>query len=661
MKKFLKIFLIVLAVLVVMVGCLALLGDDEPQPSAAASAVEQTDSEETWTVCLYLCGSDLESEYGLASADFEDIMGASLSENVKVVVETGGSSAWFYDIDPSVLQRYCISSEGTALVDEQPLANMGKSDTLADFLSFCAENYPADHTAVIFWNHGGGTLGGVAFDELYDYDSLSLTEIHDAFAQVYDLSAMLPPIDVMGFDACLMGSIDTASMASDIAYYLVASEEVEPGNGWGYTSFLNGLSRDTGMDGATLGKLICDTYQEDCIAEETEDEITLSVIDLQKLPALLEAYDAAGVEALGYVCDDSHFYTEFARCAEASENYGGNNETDGYFDMVDLGDLIRNSSELLPETSEALLAALGDCVVYKVNGPYRTQATGLSCFHAYDSNYDMYQVYSMYAASKSFDYFYLYSLTGQLPDDAASYLGGEAELPAPQETLPGQSDAALLNDFPVTLDKDGIAVLNLGPDLAADLSTVLIHIAYVDTEEDILLDLGSDSDLSGDWETGVFMDNFYGQWGSIDGYLCYREVVYEGDDYTLYSVPILLNGEACSLSVAYSYTDEAYSILGARPLSSSGGYMSDKYLILLKPGDEITTLLYASSLSGDDDLTETPVDTFTVTEDTAFCDVDMGDGDFMLWFVMMDAQNNSYYSEPVYFRITGSEIYVEVE
>lgn len=66
--------------------------------------------------------------------------------------------------------------------DSVPSASMGEASTLADFLDFCSTNYPADHTAVIFWDHGSGSASGVSFDEIYDYDSLTLDEIYNAFA-----------------------------------------------------------------------------------------------------------------------------------------------------------------------------------------------------------------------------------------------------------------------------------------------------------------------------------------------------------------------------------------------------------------------------------------------------------------------------------------------
>ena len=65
---------------------------------------------------------------------------------------------------------------------------------------------------------------------------------------------------------------------------------------------------------------------------------------------------------------------------------------------------------------------------------------------------------------------------------------------------------------------------------------------YTDPDSDSLLMLGTDNDIVGDWENGVFTDNFRGVWGSIDGAVVYMELSSEGDDYNLYTVPVLLNG-----------------------------------------------------------------------------------------------------------------------
>ena len=171
--------------------------------------------------------------------------------------------------------------------------------------------------------------------------------------------------------------------------------------------------------------------------------------------------------------------------------------------------------------------------------------------------------------------------------------------------------------------------------------------------------LGRDNNLEADWENGVFTDNFYGYWGAIDGHFVYMELVDEKDDYNIYTVPILLNGKEYNLQVAYNYSDETYKILGARKGIEDTG-MSDKELRKLKVGDEITTILYAATYSGDDDYEAIESETFTVTEDTKFEDQDMGDGEFIMMFEMVDMQNQSAYSDIITFYVEGDEITTEV-
>ncbi len=265
-----------------------------------------------WAIYWYLCGSDLESGGGFASDDLQELMEVTLPENVKVVIQTGGSAQWNNDfVDAEKLQRFVYAGDEMELVDEQPSANMGEAQTLADFLSYAKENYPAEKTAVVFWNHGGGSVAGAAFDELYGGDSLNLSELHEAFGSVWDLSSENPPVELIGFDTCLMATVDVAATFSDISSYLVASEETEPANGWYYSHWVKALAENPDMDGVELGKIICDTYYAGCEVAGTQDNTTLSVTDLSKIKPLLEAYEALGRECLAAACEDPSFFFLF--------------------------------------------------------------------------------------------------------------------------------------------------------------------------------------------------------------------------------------------------------------------------------------------------------------------------------------------------------------
>lgn len=614
-----------------------------PEPNAEAG---------TWAIYWYLCGSDLESNGGFATSDLMEMMEVALPENVRVVIQTGGAKTWQNDVvDADILQRYVYDSEGLTLVDELPPASMGDAATLTDFLRYCKQNYPAEKTAVLFWNHGGGSVSGAAFDERYGYDSLTLDEMHTAFGRVWEADENNPPLELVGFDTCLMATVDVAGTFAGTARYLVASEEVEPANGWDYTGWLGALAADPAMDGAALGEVICDAYYAGCQAVGTHSNATLSLTDLTRTGPLLEAYEAFGAEALAAACEDPGFFSRFARIAAQSENYGGNTREQGYTNMVDLGHMARQSTGLL-QTAGDVLNALEDCVLYRVSGPYRAESTGLSCYYSYNGDLNDLYGYTNVGAGQAFKYFYSYELTGQLDDAGMEYISGMNYEELPQI----QSLAAMGWDgMPLQVDEAGVSHLTLGPEADSILAGIGFSLYYFDEENDIMLLLGTDNDMNADWENGVFSDNFRGVWGGIDGHMVYMELCFEGEDYNLYSVPVLLNGEPYNLQVAYDFTTEEWSILGARQGIGEAG-MSDKELRLLQPGDTLTTIWYLSSYSGEDGLEAYAVEELTVTADTAFAEMELPNGRYGMVFEMRDAMDNYAYSDSVFFLCEGGEI-----
>ena len=648
----------------IMIFSITACGDYEVEESKTQDLVEtseegtqedlQADSDAQWVIYWYLCGSDLESSWGAATDDLAELCEVQLPENVTFIIQTGGTSLWQNDIiSAEYLERYIYDSNGLQLIEQQPLASMGSTETLSDFLTFANENYPADKTGFIFWNHGGGSVTGAASDENFGGDALTLDEMYTAFGENYELSLDYPPFEFIGFDTCLMATVDVAYTYCDIAKYLIASQETEPSSGWLYSAWPDALGQNPGMETSELGKIICDTYVEGCELIGAADDITLSVTDLSLIPELVATYDDFGKEALANACVDSSFVSEFGRIAVATENYGGNTKEQGFTNMADLGHLARKAAEILPETSEAVLASLDSCVEYKVNGPYREEASGLSCYYSYNSDIDDFNSYVNVGVSEAFKYFYSYALTSELTDEGYQYIADMNYESMPVlETLADQGwDNHLLE-----VDSEGAATLTLGEKAADVLSGIYIQLYYADPEQDLLLLLGSDNDLIADWENGIFKDNFRGVWGAIDGNLVYMELSYEGEGYNLYNVPILLNGEEYNLSVVYDFETATYGILGAKRAIDENG-MADKNLRYLTEGDVITTIHYMMPISGEDEyLTPVEVDEITVTADIAFTEVDLGDGMFIQLFEMQDMQGNIAYSDTAVFEIANGEI-----
>ncbi len=648
MKRFISCFIIA-AMTVLLVSC-----DD-------AEILSQTDSDmdNEWAIYWYLCGSDLETNDGAATDDLLELMEVDLPENIKVIIQTGGAVEWQNDVvSADRLQRYVYDSQGLTLIEERPIENMGDPQTLSNFLDFAKENYPAKHTMVTFWNHGGGSVMGAAFDEQYDMDGLNLNEMYQGFTAVFEENPDHQPIDIIGFDTCLMATIDTAFVFSDLGKYLVASEELEPGNGWLYSGWLGQLANHPEMAPLELSKVICDTYVEGCEMVGTENDITLSVTNLSKVNNLIFTYDEFGKEALEMAIENPAFFAHFSKIANSIENYGGNTREQGFTNMADLGHLAEKSAKVLPESSGNVIDALKECIAYKVSGKYRTNSMGLACYYSYNGDLDDFNAYTEIGAGEAFKHFYAYGLTGELSQEGMDYIADMDYKSLPELLTLNYVDWA---DMPVTLDEKGLVTLTLGKEADNILASVSFELYYIDLEEDIILCLGTDNDIEADWGQGVFQDNFRGVWGSLDGNICYMELAYMDEDYNQYSVPILLNGEKYNLKVIYDFNTEEFSIEGARkPLDHSGA--ADKNLRYLVEGDEIQTIHYGSTLSGDEEeLMEIPIDTIIVTPNLVFEEVELGDGMFMMMYMMEDSQGNVAYSLPFDFELIDGEIYTSVD
>ena len=610
MRKRILSLLLSAVILLALTAC----GGEEEEEVSENTSLETSDTEasdagdDSWSVYWYLCGSDLETNGGFATIDLSEMMEVQLPENVNVVIQTGGAAVWQNEyMDPSKLQRWLYNSEGLQLLEEQETANMGDAQTLYEFLSFADENYPADKVAVTFWNHGGGSVAGAAFDELHGLDSLDLGEMYHAFDAVWPADMQNPALELVGFDTCLMATVDVASVFQNFARYLVASEEVEPGNGWLYSGWLGQLADNPAMNGEELGIAICDTYYEGCEAVGTQDQTTLSVTDLTKLTSLLEAYESFGEEAFAAAAEDPGFFAELGRAAAQSENYGGNTREQGYTNMVDLGHLARQTAELLP-SAQKVCDALDECVLYRVGGIYRSEATGLSCYYSYNGDIDDFNGYIDIGTGLAFKHLYAYELTGELAEGGEEYLASLdiRELPDMVSLADMGWDGA-----PLDVDDEGTSILTLGPEAYDVLAGIGFSLYYVDEENDQMMLLGTDNDMTADWENGVFYDNFRGVWGAIDDCLVYMELSFEGEDYNLYSVPILLNGEEYNLQVAYDFE------------------------------------MYAA-------------EELTVTADTAFGETPLFDGRYCMVIEMWDAAGNYAYSDQVTFDCADGEILTTV-
>ena len=324
------------------------------------------------TIMVYMCGTDLESRSGMGTSDLQEMLAADFGDNVNLIVFTGGCKKWQNNVvSNSVNQIYQITDGKMKLLKKDAgTASMTNPDTLTEFIKYCNKNFPANRNQLIFWDHGGGSISGYGYDEKNKVSgSMDLAEINQA------LKKSGVTFDFIGFDACLMATLETALMLSPYADYLIASEETEPGVGWYYTDWLTALGKNTSMSTLEIGKNIVDDFVDTCANKCRGQKTTLSVVDLAELemtvPDELKAFAKSASELIRddeyKVVSDARYNTrEFA--------------TSSAIDQVDLVHLANN---LGTDEGEELADALLSAVKYNRTSSNMTNAYGLSIYFPY--------------------------------------------------------------------------------------------------------------------------------------------------------------------------------------------------------------------------------------------------------------------------------------
>lgn len=327
---------------------------------------------DTVTIMVYMCGTDLESQHGMGTSDLQEMLNAKVGGNVNLIIYTGGCNKWNNNVVSSkVNQIYQIQNgKMTCLVQDAGSVSMTDPDTLSGFIRWCAKKFPANRNQLIFWDHGGGSVSGYGYDEKYARTgSMDLAEIDRA------LQDGGVTFDFIGFDACLMATMETALMASQYSDYLIASEETEPGVGWYYTSWLNKLSQNPSMPTIEIGKNIVDDFVDVCAQQCRGQLTTLSVVDLAELEQTIPQTLTAFSKSTSSLIQNNNYQTVSSARSHTREFAQASR-----IDQVDLVHLARNMGT---QEGEELADAILGAVKYNRTSSNMTNAYGLSIYFPY--------------------------------------------------------------------------------------------------------------------------------------------------------------------------------------------------------------------------------------------------------------------------------------
>jgi hypothetical protein len=220
-----------------------------------------------WTFMVYLDGdNNLESA---AIDDFLEMAHVGSTADVNIVAQfdrsllnqtTGGFGYTNSYGDWSDTRRGLIAKDdmpNTSWGASIGEANMGDPNVLEAFLTWAVTNFPADHYAVILWDHGSG-YSGVEFDET-DVGFLTMSDLSTAMGNALTATS-LDSFDLLNFDGCLMNMAEVAHQVKDVANLMVGSEDTEPLDGLPYDMVLGSLTATPMMSPNELATTMAQDY-----------------------------------------------------------------------------------------------------------------------------------------------------------------------------------------------------------------------------------------------------------------------------------------------------------------------------------------------------------------------------------------------------------------
>lgn len=315
-----------------------------------------------------------------AENDLESLRQGSYDSGMDVVVQL--DRAEFVDTVETI--RYHIKAGVLTEYKRLGETNTGDPRVLKNFIEESAKDFPSQKLMVVIWSHGTGVDDYNFYEakrELYFVPQEEIEEIAIAtddaaqdFLDNIELQKALNTsvkIDLLGFDACLMGMFEIAYQLRKHAEVVVGSQYVEPASGWDYPRILEHLSSQESSH--VMGKELVAFYAD--YYERHAYDVTQSAYDLAKVEAVAVALDAFA-KALRTNLSDKK---ELKYTLLSAQMLGGS-------DYIDLTDFVKQVQgrlklEVLDPYAKALLNALKEMILSNVTLGHRMRdAHGVSIY-----------------------------------------------------------------------------------------------------------------------------------------------------------------------------------------------------------------------------------------------------------------------------------------
>ena len=554
--------------LITMTACSSSGKEDTSQRTATTEKAEEKpvyDPDASCTIFIYMCGSNLESKQGLAGKDIDELLSADIPENVNVVIETGGAKKWrSHGIANNKIQRYIVKDHELVLVDEQENKSMGSSESLLEWIRWAAENYPGERNVLVMWDHGGDPTEGICYDENYSYSGLKQSELSTMFHEngltTETIREKYPKVDMVIFDTCFMGNIETVSWLKNYYHYMIASEVIMPGGGLDYKVIAEEFSKN---DDETFGKIVCDSFMAECEEKGQSEKTELSLYDLSQaeeaISVLEDVFEKELKERREYFANltpQELSLLSFKELLTFSAKSNAVVEGSKDFNLIDLKNFIEDECSD-PDDRERARAALEKLICYQVgnvpdytmpeNDPDygRSRCTGLSVYYPFKFDKDKLTQYLGICPIKNY--------AGMLEN---IYLK--------------QKDMSLSFADSGSINENGKFEITLTDESKPYFDYLIGKLWKEDTDGSTYHLLGEQTfSLSEEQKTLTFYDLFTGVWYHLNGYPLSGTGVWENGS-ELFHAKIKRNGENTLYNFSSKYDFENAPVI-------SQGYIGEQF------------------------------------------------------------------------------------
>jgi hypothetical protein len=258
-------------------------------PKLANAKAEVPVNEKEWTFLIFLNGHNNLDPFAEMNVHQMEQVGSTDKINIVVQWASMGKKTKRFLVTKSKGGKR-ISSP---VLQELPPVDMGDVNELVNFVKWGVENFPAKKYFVNIWNHGSGwhrkkiSPLDTSYDDIYD-SKITTEQLGSAMSEIRKI--MGQKIDILGHDACLMAMVEVAAEVSDDVQVMVGSEEVEPGEGWPYSTFLQAWNQLEDQSATAVSKLLTIEYLKAYSGGVYGYRpVTLSALDLTKINELNQA------------------------------------------------------------------------------------------------------------------------------------------------------------------------------------------------------------------------------------------------------------------------------------------------------------------------------------------------------------------------------------